>query len=104
MAEDFGDDAGQQLYEWTMRIGPLREQAPRGGLVPGAGAEGRRQADGLRSSTRGTWRPMRRATRTSLPEYAKLDLHEFKELDDFPAVRSAIDARLSSDGLPPLLQ
>ena len=34
-----------------------------------------------------------------LPEYAKLDLHEFKELEDFPAIRRAIDSRLSSDGL-----
>ena len=31
MAEDFGDDAGQQLYEWTMRIGLYARQHPGAG-------------------------------------------------------------------------
>ncbi len=98
MAEDFGDDAGQQLYEWTMRIGLYASGRP------GAGSsqeQVQRAVDRLTAALEHArdMAPDAAGHEASLPEYAKLDLHEFKGLDDFPAVRSAIDARLSSDGL-----
>jgi hypothetical protein len=98
MAEDFGDDAGQQLYEWTMRIGLYASGRP------GAGSsqeQVQRAVDRLTAALEHArdMAPEAVGHEASLPEYAKLDLHEFKGLDDFPAVRSAIDARLSSDGL-----
>ena len=98
MAEDFGDDAGQQLYEWTMRIGLYASGRP------GAGSsqeQVQRAVDRLTAALEHArdMAPDAAGHEASLPEYAKLDLHEFKGLDDFPAVRSAIDTRLSSDGL-----
>jgi hypothetical protein len=98
MAEDFGDDAGQQLYEWTMRIGLYASGRPG---ACSSQEQVQRAVDRLTAALEHArdMAPEAVGHEASLPEYAKLDLHEFKGLDDFPAVRSAIDARLSSDGL-----
>jgi len=99
MAEDFGDDAGQQLYEWTMRIGLYARQHPGAGS---AQAQMQQAVDRLSAALEHArdMAPEAAGTGgTGLPEYAKLDLHEFKELEDFPAVQHVIDSQLSSDGL-----
>ena len=99
MAEDFGDAAGQQLYEWTMRIGLYARQHPGAGS---AQAQMQQAVDRLSAALEHARDMAPEAGGTGgarLPEYAKLDLHEFKELEDFPAIRRAIDSRLTSDGL-----
>lgn len=100
MAEDFGDEAGQRLIDWSVRFamynahigGPaygertMREAADR---LAHALEEARDSLRDPASAEVQTGTPV-------LPEWARLDLHEFQELDGYEEVRSAIDLKLAS--------
>lgn len=78
MASDFGDDAGQELYDWMMRIG---QDAGGKAMSDAAG----KLAQALRNARSGA----RSGTETvdgERPEWAKLDMAEFKELPEYESV------------------
>lgn len=103
MAEDFGDEAGQKLVDWAIRIamyqtrigGPARgEQAMRE-----AADQLTRALEAARDSLRDPASAEVRTDRPALPEWARLDLAEFQAMDGYEEIRSAIDAKLSSASL-----
>ena len=92
MAEDFGDDAGQQLYEWTMRIGLYASGRP------GAGSsqeQVQRAVDRLTAALEHArdMAPDAAGHEASLPEYAKLDLHDL--LHGLVRIYGAVRQRLA---------
>ena len=100
MAEDFGDEAGQKLVDWATRFAMYHAHI--GGTDHGERAmreAAERLTRALESARDSLLDPAGAEVRTdgpALPEWAKLDLHEFQELDGYDEVRSAIDIRLTS--------
>lgn len=99
---DFGDDAGQQVYDWMFRLAMTR--LTRAGLNSSEQAL-RDASDKLTcalESARDALRDPDKAVPApnSMPEWAKLDLAEFQELEDFESVRGAIDTKLEECELP----
>ena len=103
MAEDFGDEAGQKLVDWATRIAMYQVRI--GG--PSAGERAMRDAaeqltkalEAARDSLRDPASAEVRTDGPALPEWAKLDLHEFQGLEGYDEIRSAIDAKLTSASL-----
>lgn len=101
MADNFGDDAGQQFYDWAIRIG--FEAVRRSGFVAGQ-RELRatvRRLEGALGNAGDAARPLSYAAddiRDLLPEFSKLDLRELRPLDGFDEIKSAVDSGLSADG------
>ena len=91
MASDFGDEAGQELYDWMLRIG---QDAGGKAMSDAAG----RLAQALRNARSGIGLEAETAE-AELPEWAKLDMAEFKELPEYESVQAAIAAKLESAGL-----
>ena len=103
MAEDFGDEAGQKLVDWATRFAmyhahiggadhgerAMREAADRLTRALEAARDSLLDPAGAEVHTEGP----------ALPEWAKLDLHEFQELDGYDEIRSAIDIRLTSSSV-----
>ena len=103
MAEDFGDEAGQKLVDWATRFAMYHAHI--GGADHGERAM-REAADrltrALESARDSLLDPAGAEVHTegpALPEWAKLDLHEFHELDGYDEIRSAIDIRLTSSSV-----
>lgn len=103
MAEDFGDEAGQKLVDWATRFAMYHAHI--GGTDHGERAM-REAADrltrALESARDSLLDPAGAEVHTegpALPEWAKLDLHEFQELDGYDEIRSAIDIRLTSSSV-----
>ena len=103
MAEDFGDEAGQKLVDWATRIAMYQVRI--GG--PSAGERAMRDAaeqltkalEAARDSLRDPASAEVRTDGPALPEWAKLDLHEFQGLEGYDEIRSAIDIRLTSSSV-----
>lgn len=91
MASDFGDEAGQELYDWMIRIG---QDAGGKAMSDAAG----KLAQALRNARSGIGPEAGKAD-AELPEWAKLDMAEFKELPEYESIQAAISAKLESEGL-----
>jgi len=91
MASDFGDEAGQELYDWMIRIG---QDAGGKAMSDAAG----RLAQALRNARSGIG-PQAETEDAARPEWAKLDMAEFKELPEYESIQAAISAKLESAGL-----
>lgn len=103
MAEDFGDEAGQRLVDWAARYAMY--QARVGGPAHGERAmrEAAEQLAKALEDARDLLRdPSSAEVQTdvpALPEWAKLDLHEFQQMEGYEEIRSAIDAKLTSSSV-----
>ena len=105
MADDFGDDAGQQIFDWALRLG--LEGYRRGGGPAGQRAVeeaiGRLEAalesarDAVGASTNSP-AEARQEVRTDA-RFARLDMSEFAELEDGQRVISAVDAKLTANDI-----
>lgn len=98
---DFGDEAGQQVYDWMFRIAMTRLN--RAGIASSERAL-REASDKLTRALEAARDSLRapdqaEVSTETMPQWAKLDLHEFQELEDFDAVRDAIDTKLESKNL-----
>ena len=91
MASDFGDEAGQELYDWMLRIG---QDASGKAMSDAAG----KLVQALKNARSGIG-PEAGAEDSARPEWAKLDMAEFKELPEYESVQAAISAKLDSAGL-----
>ena len=87
MASDYGDEAGEKLFDWMLRMGQdasqdaIRASAER---LKSAIRNLRGQIDG----------PLAEAERGGVREYARLNLSEFEELPDYASLREIIETRL----------
>ena len=103
MAEDFGDEAGQRLVDWSVRFAMYHARI--GGASHGeramreAAEQLTRALEAARDSLRDPASAEVRTDGPVLPEWAKLDLHDFQELEGFDEIRSAIDLKRTSDSL-----
>lgn len=105
MADDFGDDAGQQIFDWALRLG--LEGYRRGGGPAGqraveeaigrleAALESARDAIGAQPEQSGGVPKEARAD----ARFARLDMSEFAELEDGQRVISAVDAKLAANDI-----
>ena len=92
MTNDFGDDSGEKLVDWMIRIG---QDAGEAAMM----ASGERLASAFRrargeDAIEGGAEPGR-----SVAEWAKLDLSEFTALPEYETIRQAIDEKLSREGI-----
>lgn len=92
MASDFGDEAGQELYDWMIRVG---QEAGGKAMSDAAG----KLVQALRNARSGV-DPEAATVDGGRSEWAKLDMAEFKELPEYESVQAAISAKLDSAGLP----
>lgn len=105
MADDFGDDAGQQIFDWALRLG--MEGYRRGGGAAGqravedamgrleAALENARDSIGAKSGPSGG---APQAARTDA-RFARLDMSEFAALEDGQRIISAVDAKLAANDI-----
>ena len=105
MADDFGDDAGRQIFDWALRLG--MEGYRRGGGASGqravedaigrleAALENARDAIGAKPGPSGG---APQAARTDA-RFARLDMSEFAALEDGQRIISAVDAKLAANDI-----
>ena len=92
MTNDFGDDSGEKLVDWMIRIG---QDAGEAAMM----ASGERLASAFRrargeDAIEGGAEPGR-----SVAEWAKLDLSEFTALPEYETIRQVIDEKHSREGI-----
>jgi polyhydroxyalkanoate synthesis regulator phasin len=88
MASDFGDESGEKLIDWMMRVG---EDAGKEAMLASADklAEAfRRAREGLDKGIGGSAR-----------EWAKLDMKDFKDLPAYDSIKQIIDGELAGRGV-----
>ena len=91
MPSDFGDDSGEKMVDWMMRVGQ-----DMGGDAMAASAE--RLAKALRNA-RGGAEDGPAAESEDVAEWARLNMREFEELPEYGTIRQIIDERLSAEGV-----
>lgn len=86
MPSDYGDDSGEKLVDWMLRIGQDAGEAA-------MAASAKRLADAFRSA-RG------QLSEEEAPEgysrWAKLNMHEFENLPEYDSIKAIIDERLDA--------
>lgn len=106
MADDYGDDSGQRLYDMIVRAGTVA--AERSGLSARDGAMGETAAkieEALSALRRqlgdqATPGPAREEPRDgATPEYARLDVRELKAIDGFEELKGIIHSDLEAHGV-----
>lgn len=89
MADDFGDDSGEKLFDTVLRIG---ERAGERAMI--------RRANGMsRAFGRARDAKAETADADAGTEWTKLDMHEFQELEDNDAAKAAIGSKLKYKGV-----
>lgn len=87
MADDFGDDSGEKLFDTVFHIG---ERAGERAMI---------------YHSRGMSRAFSNAANAKAEpadadvEWARLDMHEFEELEDRDAAKAAVESKLKSKGV-----
>ena len=100
MADDYGDDSGQRLYDLLVRAGSVAAQ--RSGLAAGEAAI---QATASRLETalagmRGQLGLPEEAPREDgAPTFAKLDMHELRRVEGFEELKGIIHSGLEARGV-----
>ena len=86
MASDFGDESGEKLFDWFLRMGQdMSEEALR------ASAE---RLKGAIQNLRGNLEDAAPQQDEELREFARLDMSEFEELPDYESLKAIIGERL----------
>lgn len=97
VAEDFGDDSGDKLLEWSMRM--VMEKGRRGAYKESsrfsdALRSAREQLDGMGDAGKGEAGPV-----MGHDGWAKLDMHEFCDIEGWEELKSVLDGQLEAKGL-----
>lgn len=96
MPSDFGDESGEKLFDWMLSVG---QEAGKEAMAHAAA----RMAMAFRNSAGDVAREgdkaASRENADDAPEWAKLNLREFKELPEFETVKEAIGAKLDREAL-----
>lgn len=94
MTNDFGDDSGEKLVDWMIRIG---QDVGEAAMV----ASGERLASAFKRA-RGDCENISGGEIESspgAPEWAKLDMSEFTAMPEYETIRQIIDEKLSREGI-----
>lgn len=97
MADDFGDYSGEKLFDWMLRIGQNA-----GGAAALSAADRFRQALVNARSASGSDGQAAGAADGPLREkeqWAKLDMHEFTAIEDWPTLQEVIAEKLRDCGI-----
>ena len=87
MASDFGDESGEKLFDWFLRMGQdMSEEALR------ASAE---RLKGAIQNLRGNLEDAAPQQDEEVREFARLDMSEFEELPDYATLKEIIDEKLN---------
>ena len=86
MASDFGDESGEKLFDWMLRIGQDAGEA-----AIAASADRLKNAI---SNLRGSIGGEASAEEAQVREFARLNLSEFEELPDYASLKDIIDGML----------
>lgn len=89
MASDYGDEAGEKLFDWMLRMGQDASQ-------DAIRASAERLKSAIRNLRGQIDEPLAEAGREGVREYARLDLSEFEELPDYASLREIIETRLDA--------
>lgn len=93
MAEDFGDYSGEKLFDWAVRIGQ------------GAGGTVAMEAcDRLKAALENARKCAQPETdaveeKDARERWAKLDMHEFTSIEDWPTLQDIISGKLDDCGI-----
>lgn len=96
MPSDFGDESGEKLFDWMLRLG---QEAGQAAMAHSAARVSMafRNAVGEIGHGQSAAAGIERASEA--PEWAKLNLHEFKGLPEFETIKEIIDAKLDREAL-----
>lgn len=89
MASDYGDEAGEKLFDWMLRMGQDASQ-------DAIRASAERLKSAIRNLRGQIDEPLAEAEREGVREYARLNLSEFEELPDYASLREIIETRLDA--------
>ena len=76
MASDYGDEAGEKLFDWMLRMGQDASQ-------DAIRASAERLKNAIRNLRGQIDEPLAEAEHESVRDYARLNLSEFEELPDY---------------------
>lgn len=96
MPSDFGDESGEKLFDWMLRLG---QEAGQAAMAHSAARVSMafRNAVGEIGHGQSAAAGIERASEAA--EWAKLNLHEFKGLPEFETIKEIIDANLDREAL-----
>ena len=96
MPSDFGDESGEKLFDWMLRLG---QEAGQAAMAHSAARVSMafRNAVGEIGHGQSAAAGIERASEAT--EWAKLNLHEFKGLPEFETIKDIIDANLDREAL-----
>ena len=95
MASDYGDEAGEKLFDWMLRMGQDASQ-------DAIRASAERLKSAIRNLRGQIDEPLAEAEREGVREYARLNLSEFEELPDYASLREIIETRLDTAAIEEL--
>lgn len=93
MATDFGDESGEKLFDWMLRVG---QEAGQEALA--------KSAKGLAEAIRSTCASIEKSegsggVAAKTTEWAKLSMREFEDLPEYETLADMISAQLKKDGV-----
>ena len=91
MASDFGDESGEKLFDWMLRVGQDAGQQAMLDTADRLATAFRNAREGLggKAAEEGG----------AVSEWAKLDMKEFAELPDYESLKQIIGERLADRGI-----
>ena len=95
MTNDFGDDSGEKLVDWMIRIGPGCSERRRWWRAASDWLTAFKRARGDCENISGG----EIESSPDAPEWAKLDMSEFTALPEYETIRQIIDEKLSREGI-----
>ncbi len=96
MPSDFGDESGEKLFDWMMDIG---QEAGKEAMAGSAARMAMALRNAAGDAARKGVEPGKGEAADAVPEWAKLNLRELKELPEFDTVKDAIAAKLDREAL-----
>lgn len=93
MATDFGDESGEKLFDWMLRVG---QEAGQEALA--------KSAKGLAEAIRSTCATIEKSegsggVAAKTPEWAKLSMREFEDLPEYETLADMIFSQLKKEGV-----
>lgn len=92
MAGDFGDESGEKLFDFMVRFGERMGEDAMRRHAHKLQAAFENARSGTRVEPRGA---------DAAVEWAKLDMHEFQEIEGYDEVKGVVETRLRANGVEP---
>ncbi|MDU6011714.1 MAG: hypothetical protein E6Y86_06680 [Slackia sp.] len=92
MASDFGDESGEKLFDFMVRLGMRMGEDAMHRHANKLQAAFENAKGGTQVEPRGA---------DAAVEWAKLDMHEFQEIEGYDEIKGVIDTKLKANGVEP---